>query len=196
MVDSNPSSLRQDQAVPEDGRQEPGPRVFVRIEPIGLPHAAAVQQLASDPHIAATTNLPDPYPPDGARHWIRYLIHKRRAGAEYAFVLFNAVDELVGVNGFVDVDAGTGFAELGYWIGRPYWGRGYATAGNRLILDFGFDVLALRRVIARPLLRNPASCRVLEKLGFRRVETQRNGFAKFHPDDLLVVYEMTAEAWQ
>ncbi|WP_457652892.1 GNAT family N-acetyltransferase [Rhodocaloribacter sp.] len=167
----------------------------VRLVPIGIEHAAAVQRLAEDPSIAATTNLPEPYPPDGALHWIRYLLPKRQAGVEYAFAVLDAGGELVGVNGLVEVSAAAGFAELGYWIGRPYWGRGYATAANRLLLDYGFEALALRRIIARPLLRNHASRRVLEKLGFRFVEAQRNPFAKFDPDDRLAVYEMTAEVW-
>lgn len=170
-----------------------GPRVW--LEPVELVHAAAVQRLASHPEVAATTNLPEPYPPDGASHWIRYLIPKRQAGVEYAFAIVNEEAEVVGVNGFVDVEPATGFAELGYWIGRPYWGRGYATAACRLILGHGFGVLGLRRIIARPLLRNAASCRVLDKLGFRRLGTERNAFAKFRPDDLLVRYEMTAPEW-
>ncbi len=169
--------------------------VEVRLVPIGIEHAAAVQRLAEDPDIAATTNLPEPYPPDGALHWIRYLLPKRQAGVEYAFAVLDAGGALVGVNGLVEVSAAAGFAELGYWIGRPYWGRGYATAANRLLLDYSFDALSLRRVIARPLLRNRASRRVLEKLGFRFVEAQPNPFVKFDPEDRLAVYEMTAEAW-
>ncbi len=166
----------------------------VRLAPIGIEHAAAVQRLAEDPVIAATTNLPEPYPPDGALHWIRYLLPKRRAGVEYAFAVLDARGEVVGVNGLVEVTS-SGVAELGYWIGRPYWGRGYATAANRLLLDYAFGTLGLRRIIARPLLRNRPSCRVLEKLGFRFVEAQSNPFVKFDPEDRLAVYEMTAEAW-
>ncbi|QXD14429.1 GNAT family N-acetyltransferase [Rhodocaloribacter litoris] len=178
-----------------DGRNDIPTAPFLRLEPVHLGHAPAIQRLAADPAVTATTNLPEPYPPDGALHWIRYLLPKRQAGVEYAFVLLDARDEVVGVNGFVEVRREEGWAELGYWIGRPYWGRGYATAGGRLLLNFGFGELGLHSVVARPLVRNRASCRVLEKLGFRFVETQRNVFPKFHPDDLLAVYEMTAGEW-
>jgi RimJ/RimL family protein N-acetyltransferase len=64
------------------------------------------------------------------------------------------------------VDPVQGIGELGYWIGRPYWGRGYATAGARLVLSFGFGELGLRSIRATCLTTNAASARVLEKLGF------------------------------
>ncbi|RMF52633.1 MAG: N-acetyltransferase [Bacteroidetes bacterium] len=171
------------------------PVIAVRLVPVQLEHAPAIQRLAEDPAVTATTNLPEPYPPDGARLWIRSLLPKRWAGVEYAFAMVNADEELVGVVGFMDVRPQEGQAELGYWVGRPYWGRGYATAGCRQILAYGFDVLGLRRIIARPLARNRASCRVLEKIGFRWLGTERNVFPRFDPEDRLAVYEMTVTQW-
>ena len=167
----------------------------IRIEPVRPSHARAVQLLAEDPLIAATTNLPEPYPPDGARNWIRYLLSRRRAGVEYAFAIINERDELVGVNGLVDVSYDDKEAELGYWIGRTFWGHGYATAGSRLVLQYGFEVLGLRRLIARPLERNIASRRVLEKLGFCWTGNEQNVFPKFEPDDRLAIYEFMASQW-
>jgi RimJ/RimL family protein N-acetyltransferase len=57
-------------------------------------------------------------------------------------------------------------AELGYWIGVPYWGRGYATEAAGAMVGYGFDELGLNRIHAHHLARNPASGRVLEKTGF------------------------------
>lgn len=58
-----------------------------------------------------------------------------------------------------------GDAELGYWIARPYWGRGFATEGARGVLEVA-RLLGHRRIVGRHFLDNPASGKVLRKLGF------------------------------
>ena len=58
-------------------------------------------------------------------------------------------------------------AEVGYWIGKPFWGRGLATAALRLLLQFGFETLQLNRIEAGHFDYNPASGRVMEKAGMR-----------------------------
>ena len=59
-----------------------------------------------------------------------------------------------------------GAIELGYWISRPHWGLGYATEAGRAIVAIARDALRLKRISAGHFLDNPASGRVLEKLGF------------------------------
>ena len=56
-------------------------------------------------------------------------------------------------------------AALGYWIGVPYWGQGYATEAGREVVRYAFDELGLNRVYAFHFTRNPASGRVLQKIG-------------------------------
>jgi RimJ/RimL family protein N-acetyltransferase len=60
-----------------------------------------------------------------------------------------------------------GAVELGYWIARPYWGLGYATEAARAVLDIARHSLRLNRLVAGHFVDNPASGRVLEKIGFR-----------------------------
>lgn len=85
----------------------------------------------------------------------RFLIMKRT----------NAAPELVGGIGFgPDPDGRT---ELGYWIARAHWGRGYATEAGRAVIEIARDALRLDRLVAGHFLDNPASGRVLRKLGFR-----------------------------
>jgi RimJ/RimL family protein N-acetyltransferase len=64
-----------------------------------------------------------------------------------------------------------GEVELGYWIARPYWGLGFATEAARPLVDFARHSLRLKRLTAGHFLDNPASGRVLEKLGFRPTGT-------------------------
>jgi [ribosomal protein S5]-alanine N-acetyltransferase len=56
-------------------------------------------------------------------------------------------------------------AELGYWIGVPFWNRGYGTEAGAAVLGFAFDTLHLNSVIAHYFVRNAASGRVLQKIG-------------------------------
>jgi len=62
---------------------------------------------------------------------------------------------------------GAGQAELGYWIARPFWGLGFATEAGRAMVALGHRSLKLARIVAHHHLDNPASGRVLRKLGFR-----------------------------
>jgi RimJ/RimL family protein N-acetyltransferase len=79
---------------------------------------------------------------------------------------------VVGVTGLVDVQDGT--AELGYWVGRPFWGKGYATERVRQTVERAFDELGLTHLFARPLKSNPPSRRVLEKLGFTEGDVEQH----------------------
>lgn len=56
--------------------------------------------------------------------------------------------------------------ELGYWLARAHWGRGYATEAGRAVLALARDSLRIRRLVSGHFLDNPASGRVLQKLGF------------------------------
>jgi RimJ/RimL family protein N-acetyltransferase len=73
-------------------------------------------------------------------------------------------DELIGVVGLV-VRAQDNAAEVGYWLGVPYWNQGYTTEAVRAVIDFAFETMGLNRIAASYLVRNPASGRVMEKAG-------------------------------
>jgi RimJ/RimL family protein N-acetyltransferase len=59
----------------------------------------------------------------------------------------------------------SGAVELGYWIGRPFWGRGFASEAGHALIDIA-RALGLRQIEASHFIDNPASARVLDKLGF------------------------------
>jgi len=164
------------------------------IVPVDAKHADAIQELASHPKIAETTNIPQPYPTNGAMSWILSSLPRRTAGVEHSFVIQRSnTEQVVGVTSLMSV--GRCRAELGYWIGVPFWGNGYATQANRLILEFAFEEADLDLLYARPLVRNEASCRVLEKLGFERVDIVDNVFPKWDASDKLGIYELEASDW-
>lgn len=146
----------------------------VTLVPLAPEHAPRVQELASDPAIGATSNVPSPYPADGARQWIAHSLAARAEGREYAFAVTHAEHGLVGACSLLEVDLAAAHGTLGYWIGTPYWRHGFASLAARAALEFGARHLGLRRVSACCLDRNPASDRVLLKVGFRFTSTCEN----------------------
>ena len=140
-------------------------KTAVSIEMVTIKHAEILEELISDPAVAETTsNIPHPYPVGGAEQWITRSQHEREEGKSHCFSIL-AAGEFVGVISILNVAEGQG--EIGYWIGRPYWGRGYATAAGRQVIAFGFRDVGLSSFIGKCLARNTGSYRVLEKLGFQ-----------------------------
>jgi RimJ/RimL family protein N-acetyltransferase len=163
----------------------------MHLEPIRPEHADAVQRLARDPLVTATTTLPEPYPDGGAAWWIADVLPRQAAGQEHVFAMRVEDGEIAGVVGLADVQGPGGSAELGYWVGVPYWGRGYATAGCVMAVDFAFGWLSLAEVNAFPLRENGASRRVLEKAGFRLEGIIPNRYPKWSPERSLAHYRIT-----
>lgn len=70
-------------------------------------------------------------------------------------------------------------AELGYWLGVAHWGKGYATEASRAMLRYGFEGLGLHRIFASHFGHNPASGRILKKIGMRYEGCQREHLSKW-----------------
>ena len=87
-------------------------------------------------------------------------------------------------------------AELGYWIAVDCWNRGYATEASRRIIDFGFESLGLHRIEAHHFLRNPASGRVMQKMGMQQEGVVRDHVVKWDRYESLVVYSILEPEWR
>jgi ribosomal-protein-alanine N-acetyltransferase len=87
-------------------------------------------------------------------------------------------------------------AELGYWVGVPFWGNGYCTEAARALLHHGFERLGLRRIYASCFINNPASRRVLEKLGFQYEGCLRQHINKWNEYRDLEYFGLLATEWR
>ncbi len=125
--------------------------------------AADVARLAGDRDIASNTlRIPHPYSEEMAREWIAPLTSEFEKGESVTFAITFA-GELIGAISLL-ITREFDRAELGYWIGKPYWGRGYATEAGRAVLAYGFGELGLNRIFAYHFSPTPASGRVMQKL--------------------------------
>ena len=166
------------------------------LRPFRLTDAPAVQELAGERDIADTTmNIPHPYEDGMAEEWIESREPGYEDGkiATFAIVLRDG-SELVGAIG-LQIDRGHNKAELGYWIGKPFWNLGYATEATIAILAFGFDKLRLGRIQAGHLARNPSSGRVMEKAGMILEGTARQATIKWGQCEDLLSYAILREDW-
>jgi ribosomal-protein-alanine N-acetyltransferase len=128
----------------------------------------AIVRLAGAREIAATTvQIPYPYAEEDARSFLAKASEDFLAGRCASFAISILPDlEICGAVGLHIADAHR-HAELGYWIGVPFWGKGYATEAASAVVAFGFEVLRLHRIYAHHFAGNTASQRVLEKIGMR-----------------------------
>ena len=124
----------------------------------------AIARLAGDYAIASmTTVMPHPYEEADAQRFVALVGAQDRA-QQNTFVIEHEDDGVIGAVGFHR--SGPTPLEMGYWIGRPYWGRGYATEASKAALDWARDDWRQKLVIAGHFADNPASANVLIKTGF------------------------------
>jgi RimJ/RimL family protein N-acetyltransferase len=121
----------------------------------------AIASFANDRRIAANTaRIPHPYGIEDAEQFIA-AVNKREGEACFVIMLECAP---IGV---CSIDLREDGPEVGYWLGVPYWGRGFATEAVRALIDHAFGDLEHETLISGARVNNPASRRVLEKCGFQ-----------------------------
>lgn len=142
----------------------------LELRALVLDDAPAFHLLVDAPEVAATTLLiPHPYPLGGAEEFIVGQEMTFAEGRGATFGIFERESgRLCGCTG-LGCYLPEKRAELGYWLGVDYWGRGYATEAAARLLAFGFAFFQLEKIEARAFVLNPASIRVLEKIGMEQI---------------------------
>ena len=161
-----------------------------------LDDAAYVKRLVNDPDIARDTLLiPHPYPDGLAAEWIATHEEKFERNENIVFgITLRETGELIGVVGVMPEPHDQ--AEFGYWIGKPYWNRGYATEATAAVIRYAFETLGVNRVEASHFVRNPASGRVMEKCGMHLEGTLRQARKKYDEYVDVNVYSILRSEWE
>jgi RimJ/RimL family protein N-acetyltransferase len=154
--------------------------------------APALFTAIADP--AIVDKLPDTPWPYRAEDAEAYLFAERPADALPELLIHARTfgrPRLVG--GIALRDAGKGTAELDYWIARKFWGLGFATEAGRAMVNIARDALRLTRLRSSHFTDNPASGRVLEKLGFRATGAIERRYSRVRDAEVdCVMYEIAA----
>jgi len=159
--------------------------------------ASIVKMLAGDYEIAKMTlNIPHPYEIQMAESWIATHQQEYDDDMGVVFAMVNPeYDDLVGAIGLT-ITQRFNRAELGYWVGKAHWGRGYATEASLEILKYAFEELKINKITATHMTRNPASGRVIKKIGMEYEGLLRQHALKWDQFLDIAAYGILAETWR
>lgn len=113
-----------------------------------------------------TSNIPYPYTGEHAKFWMKMSRESFENNTGYTFAVRNKEGQILGAIGLHDRDDDK--AELGYWMGKPFWNKGYITEAATALIDFGFNELQINKIYATYFLDNPTSGRIMEKIGMEK----------------------------
>jgi len=138
------------------------------LRPFRMSDADSIRKHANDKSVSRNlASLPHPYTKKDASFWIGKQVKlQRQKNPENMVFAIEINGETVGSIGLHKIKRGHK-AELGYWLGREFWGGGIMTEAVKSMVNFGFKNLKLRRIYAGVFLFNKGSVRVLEKNGFK-----------------------------
>ena len=170
----------------------------LNLVPFTQDHAADVQRYSGHWEVARyTANIPYPYPADGALAFARDVEFDRRNGRGGLVFAISLKGEKQ-VVGLIDLnltdDARS--AEMGYALSPEIWGQGIACEAAKVVMDWGFGSAGLDAIVARALVVNRASCRVLQKAGFRRVGHGNLYMPERRKTGLFEEYRTLRREWQ
>ncbi len=168
------------------------------LRPLRDADAAAVAAGAGDRQVAQyLIQVPSPYPVALARRWVRGRVEwwDLGRGVTLAVTERDAPDCLLGTVSLRRF-ARDRRAELGYWLARSAWGKGYATEACRRLVEFGFHDCELARIYAQVLAGNRASMHVLEKLGMVSEGVKRQHVVKARRLHDVVLYGLLRDEWR
>jgi len=155
-----------------------------------LADVRAIAHLANDRRVAEMTRrLPHPYTPEDATRFVEALAQ----GVNESVFLIEHSARPIGVVGidWREPDA----PELGYWLGVPYWGRGFATEAARAAIDYTFEEFSVGQLISGARVANPASRNVLEKCGFQWTGVELHRFQALGSSTPVDRFRLTRGVW-
>ena len=144
------------------------------LRPFELSDSEFVHKYVSDYDVAKMTlRIPHPYPEGLAESWIREHCLNAEDETSHFFAIEHRESQIF--TGVISIhkEADYNSAEIGYWIGKPFWGKGYMTEAAKAVIEFGFETLKINRIYAGYFAFNPASRRVQEKAGMTYEGTHR-----------------------
>jgi RimJ/RimL family protein N-acetyltransferase len=149
------------------------------LRPFVTEDAATLETLGNDPAVASRMGRGDIPAPGNGAIWIenRQLWYDKGESVDFAITLRDTGELLGTINMGIEY-LGSESMQLGFWLGKDHWNKGYCTEAALAMLAFGFDELDLHRIYARHFTNNPAAGKVLEKTGMTYEGTLRESFKK------------------
>ena len=165
----------------------------LRVRPYSEADIPELLPLIGTWEVAATTlRIAHPYTEQDARAFLELA---KEAGKMWLAITLLSDGRQVGGIG-MRIEEQHRHAELGYWLGVPHWGQGYATEAGREMIRYGFEQLDLHRIFATHFAHNPASGNILRKLGMRHEGCQREHLLKWGQFVDSEIYGLLRHEWE
>jgi RimJ/RimL family protein N-acetyltransferase len=160
------------------------------LRPFFLSDAKDMQCLISDYAVVDTLlTVPHPYLDGMAEDWISKRQNVFEEGKGVSFVITHREQGyLIGCISLENINRTYESAEIGYWIGKPYWRKGYCTEAAEAVLRYGFQTLGLNRIFAMHMTRNPRSGRVMQKIGMKHEGQMRQMWKRWNKFEDVEMY--------
>lgn len=158
---------------------------------------AMFRNWASDPEVTTYLTWPAYRDEAGVRQYLEGMLAGYQDSAYFDWLIeLKERGEAIGSIGFVRYDEAVDALEVGYVIGRNWWGRGLAAEALRAVIDFGFRELGVNRIMAQHDALNPNSGRVMQKCGMSYEGTLRQAGRNNRGVVDLCVYGILRQEWQ
>lgn len=165
----------------------------LRIRPYSEADIPELLPLVGAREVAATTlRIAHPYTEEDARGFLELA---KEPDKLWLAIALRADGRQIGGIG-LRIERQHQHAELGYWLGVAYWGKGYATEAAREVLRYGFEDLGLHRIFATHFKHNPASGRILKKVGMSYEGCQREHLLKWGEFTDSEMYGILRREWE
>ncbi len=139
----------------------------INLRSITKADVPSLYEYARDEEISRYTFIPHPYKIKDALRFVRYAQAMARKKEEFHFgIELKGSKHIIGMIGVQGVNRKHKRGEVGYWVGKSFWGKGYAREALAMVLSFCFGELGMERAVAHVMHPNRASSRLLEKSGF------------------------------
>ncbi len=173
------------------------PTSRLSLEEVRTSDIPAIIEYAGAAEVAQTTlNMPHPYAEKDAIFWINKARQGFHAEDHYIFgIRLAATDEFMGGIGLI-VNKRFNKAEIGYWIGVPFWNQGYMTEATGAVLRFGFEELGLNKIYAQFLAENPASGKIMIKNGMIKEAELVDHIQKYGEYKTSIQYRLTKAEYE
>ncbi len=176
------------------------PELFTKQLRLGRIEVKCIPEIvkqASDKEIANNTlNFSYPYSDEDAVSWINMHIEGFKNESRYAFAIYNIeTDEFIG-GVSLGIDKANNKAELGYWIGKSFRNNGFASEAAKRVIQYGFEELKLNKILATHFLFNPASGRVLQKIGMQKEGELRENYLKNNKYEDVALYSILKSEYE
>ena len=164
-----------------------GINVFLRD--LTFEDASQIDAFASNIEVAQSTlTIPHPYPKDSAKEFIHFALDAQKNGNLVIYAIIEKeTNQLIGIINLM-IQPIYKRGELGYWIAKEYWGKGYGTEAAKCLMQYGFEEMELHKIFARAFSSNVGSYKIMQKIGLQYEGTLKEHVCRDGQYHDLVVY--------